>query len=222
MRPSYGFPKRWWQIRRTGRRRALLEPHSHHHPEAGGRSRRSRTPRTHRAPTAGPERALTSRLITPSAAHSESLAGLGRPHQGLLRPRVPHFELRHRIHAVLKEEVLDRVRLLARATVFVRERPVLHALEVDLRTRLPFGCCQDVGRGPMSVAYVLRSGLHGNMSTGGRLPLPREPLHKSDGPRAGVLHVLRLGATTSRGHSYGEEERRPMGPPAPNTIVGTV
>ena len=138
------------------------------------------------------------------------------------RPRVPHFELRQGIHAVLKEEVLNRVRLLARATVFVRERPVLHALEVDLRTRLPFGCCQDVGRGPMGVEYALRSGLRGNMSTGGRLLLPREPLHKSDGPRAGVLHVLRLGATTSRGHSYGEEERRPMGPPAPNTIVGTV
>jgi len=138
------------------------------------------------------------------------------------RPRVPHFELRQGIHAVLKEEILDRVRLLARATVFVRERPVLHALEVDLRTRLPFGCCQDIGRGPMGVEYALRSGLRGNMSTGGRLPLPREPLHKSDGPRAGVLHVLRLGATTSRGHSYGEEERRPMGPPAPNTIVGTV
>ena len=54
---------------------------------------------------------------------------------------------------------------------------------------------------------------------------PREPLHRSGGSRAGGLRAFRVGTTTSRSRSYGEEERRRINrvtPLRPSGYDGTV
>ena len=117
-------------------------------------------------------------VLSPVQRWPESVATLGRVGQDLAGARMPGFELARRIHVILKEEVVDRVTLPARASRPVRDRPPLYTLEMSPRALAPRSGRQDVLVSSVTLAPVRPSPL-----TRARRVSDRRPTAQSRDPR---------------------------------------
>ena len=87
----------------------------------------------------------------------EAFAGLRGVLQRLAWIRVPGLEFPCRVHVVLEEEVVDRVLLLAGATLLVWERPRLNTLHMRRGPGLPL----ERGQGARGGIVVRDGRVHG-------------------------------------------------------------